>query len=406
MRFFSRKDNKPKMRGSFADGVTSLVNALVNKRQASQSNAVVSRKLTEAELRTIFRIGIMSRIFRVKTSYALNDTLAFESEEDKLFYKNHFATVVKRAAQFQLGFGRGAILIREKGSDLATPKRGTVPSTTTIRAFSGDLVNSSDVAFDIDSERYYKPVTYSMRGHYVHWTRVVDFTYYEPVEDDLPIYDYGGISESELIYEQLINDQIIERASAHVVEKNSTIFYKVAELKQRLEAKQEQPLIDYFSRLEDMRSIYGAGLLDVSDEVDAVSQTLTNLSEVNDMSLRRLAMITGIPVPLLIGENVRGLNSTGDTERQTFEDMIASYAGDYLIPNINSLMHKFGRGTVEYAGMKEKNPVAEIDREAKVIDNAVKLASIGEDFDSYLIKHGVTQQEEFDFDLGQGDIDG
>ena len=56
--------------------------------------------------------------------------------------------------------------------------------------------------------RYNQAQDYYVRGNKVDVSRVIDFTYVDPVDTDKGTYQYGGISEYELIYEQLINDGI------------------------------------------------------------------------------------------------------------------------------------------------------------------------------------------------------
>ena len=297
----------------FTDGLTNFLSNFANTRAATNSNAFVEKsRLGREQLRAIYKIGVTSKIFRVLSSYALNDTIVFDDAKDKGTFERKMKKAFKRAAIYQLGFGRGIIVINEKGADLSKP----APEKLNINrvkfdVFSGDETTPLDVSYDLSDERYYKPKRYQVRGYEFHWTRVIDLTYFEPVEYEKASYFYGGISLPELIYNQLINDSVIERASASIVEKNSTLFYKIKGFKQNLRNKQEKPMLDYFTKLENARSIYGAGLIDEEDAVESISQSLTNLKDADDISLRRLAMVTGIPLPMLIGENVKGLNSSG-----------------------------------------------------------------------------------------------
>ena len=388
----------------FADGLVDFLNTYANTRNVENTNSFRTDRIDEYELREIFKHGLASKIYRIKTGYALNETLTFDTVEDEEFYTTRLAAVVKRAAQFQLGFGRGIVMIHNRGGDLSEPLPEVIPEKALIlRAFSGDMINVGEVSFNLENDRDYKPLFYSVRGHRTHHSRIMDFSYYEPVEDDLSIYDYGGISEAELIYTQMINDGVVERATGAIVERNSTLFYKVKGFKQRLETKQHAPMLEYFRRLENSRSIYGAGLLDAEDEVISVAQNLTNLSEANDTTLRRLAMVTGIPLPMLIGENVKGLNSSGDTERQTFNDTITNYAQDYLLPVINSGMQRLGRGPVGWGGLQLNSPLERASFDEKILNNALRLAELGQDPQRYLEKHGVAEPDMFDDFFASGE---
>lgn len=379
----------------FTDGLINILSNLTNRRSATNANTFVSSKLSDEQLRAIYKSGLGSKIVKIKAGYALNDTLQFESPGDEEFYNKELAYDVLKAARFMVGFGRGIIVLYQHGDNLSHPFIPVDDRPIRRRVFSGDMVTTSDYETDFESDRYYKPKTFNVRGEQIHWSRVVDFTYYEPPEQDAANYNFGGVSEFEIIYPQLVNDAIVERASGSIVEKNATIFYKVAGFREACQLNKDKDILRYFGALEDARSIYGAGIIDNEDEAISLAQALTNLADVDNITLRRLAMVTGIPLAWLIGENVKGLNSTGDNERQIFQDMIETLEYEHLQEPINLLMKIYGRGAVEFKDNQGETALGRIEFETKVIDNAVKLHSMGEDYGEYLDRHDVTQRDDF-----------
>lgn len=378
----------------FTDGIINIVNQLANKRAATSTNVIVANKIDYSQLRAIYRTGLGSKIVRIKTGYALNDTLQFACEKDAEIYHKRLERAVKKAAKFMLGFGRGIILINERGADLKKPAACPLDlAKVKLDVFSGDMVTPGDVSIDLGDPRYQKPKYYSVRGKQFHWTRVIDFTYYLPTEQDLPTYDYGGISEFEMIHTQLINDGIVERASGTILEKNSTLFHKVKGFKEAVRCGDDDALIAYYAKVAELRSIYGDGLIDADDDVISVAQALTNLDSVDTITIRRLALVTSIPVPMLVGESVQGLNSTGAQERQSFQDMIEGLQFDYLIDPIADLCGKFGIEGVEFKDNQGGTATERVEFETKVIDNAIKLDSMGEDGRQYLIDHAVIKDD-------------
>jgi len=382
------------MSKDFNDGIASVVNELANERSAPATNQFVASRISRVEQRAMFRSGIGSKIVRLKSSYSLNDTLQFEKTLDEKFYNAHLAKHVKKAVRFMLGFGRGIILLNERGADLATPARNVSISNIKLDVFSGDMITAMDVVRDLSSDRYMKPLFYVVRGKPFHYTRVIDFTYVEPAEEDLPHYDYGGVSEFELIRAQLINDGVVERASATIIDKNSTVFHKITGWKEALETGQEEFIVKYMRQLAKLRSIYGDGIMDANDDVVTVTQALSNLAEVDQISLRRLAMVTGIPLALLVGENVKGLNSTGDNERASFQDMIEGLQSEYLQDPISQLCAEYGIMNVEFKENQGGTPETRIDFETKAIQNALLLAQMGEDHIAYLKEYGLSKGNE------------
>ena len=151
-----------------------------------------------------------------------------------------------------------------------------------------------------------------------------------------PMYNFGGISELELIRNEIVNDQIVQRAGSAIIEKNSTVFHKIKGFKEALAANRDRDLIKYYSALADLRSIYGDGIIDSEDDVVSVSQTLSDVADVSRLTLQRLAMVTGIPVPMLVGQAVEGLNSAG-TQEQTHSNGYL-IAPSFLIDPINELL--------------------------------------------------------------------
>lgn len=379
----------------FLDGLTNVVNQLANRRNAQTTNRVTRNRIDESELRELMVSGLGSKIIRLKSGYALNDTLEFSDKLDEAIYKRHLERHVRKAAKYMLGFGRGAIVVLEQGVSTSEPLRKTLEPGTRLAVLSGDIIKGTNVKLDLMSERYMKPDTYMARGVTFHHSRVIDFTYVEPAEEDAPNYDYGGVSEFELIYNQIINDGVVERASGAIVEKNATVFHKIKGFKESLEAGQDAELIQYYSTLAQLRSIYGDGIIDSEDDVISVAQALTNLADVDQITLRRLAMVTGIPLSVLVGENVKGLNSSGDQERQTFQDTIENLQFDYLLEPIQRLCKLFGIEGVEFAENQGGTALERLEYESRVVENAEKLWQMGEDYRAYLREREMLKADPF-----------
>ena len=380
---------------NFGDGLTDLLSSVTNMRSAQSRNVFNGKQLDEDTMRQVYKTGTFSKILRLKTGLALNNSIVFEKKEDEKIYKAKIEKAVKLACQYQLGFGRGIVVIHEKGAILSQPlKENWDGENYKLDVFSGDMVTVGEVDQDLSSMRYYKPRMYIVKGHPIHWTRVADFTYVEPVEYEKPNYRYGGISEAELIYGQLINDAVVERASATIIEKNSSLFYKIKGFKELVMSKKEEALLRYITVMENQRSISGAGIVDDEDEVMQVAQALTNLKEVNDVSKGRLAMVTGIPTNILMGDNNNGLNSNGDNDQKTLNDTIQAYQEQYVIDVLNSLLTRLKLDPVEFKETQARTPLENANYDKIVIGNAFQLAQMGEDFDSYLKDNGITNQSD------------
>jgi hypothetical protein len=390
----------------FRDGIINFRNRLANIRSGTSSNRIVSEKIDNSEIKGLLVSGIGSRIVRLKAGYALNDTLDFVSKDQEFKYKKHLARSVKEAAEACIGYGRGMILLNQRGADFSRPRRGNIDlSITKPVVFSGDLCMPLNVDNDLRSWRYGKPEGFRISQAEFHHSWLIDFTYFKPAADDANLYNYGGISEFQLIRNQIINDLIIERASSTIIEKNSTVYHKMEGLKSACQQGLEADLLKYFSAIADVRSIYGDGIIDKEDDVISVSQTLSNLADVNAISLRRLSMVSGIPLSFL-GDSVSGMNATGESDRMIFQDTIENFQDTCLIEPINELFAACGMQEVTFKENQGGSPLDRIKYDAIAIENAKKLFEIAGDHSKYLIEAGVTKPKEFDiFKLSDNEDD-
>ena len=386
------------MANKFTDGLMDVFSGLINKRNGVNRNVVQTRRLDDSELRTMYKTGLMSKIIRLKAGYSLNDTIQFDSTDDEKFYNDKLAKHVKKATKFMLGFGRGVIVLFNKDDDLSLPlkKANCDRHTLQLRVFSGDMVTATSPTLDLRSPRYYKPSVYIVNGQQVHWSRVIDMTYYEPPERDKDKYDYGGVSESELIYDQFVADGVVQRAASTIIDKASTFVYKIDGYKDAIAMKKDADIVKYISTCEDGRSIYGALVTDAKDSVETLTQSLADLDKVDNVTLRRLAMVTGLGMTVLIGEQASGLNSSGTSERQGFQDTIENLQSDYQLEPLNLIADIFGLGEISFKENQGQSAVERIDYEAKAVINAKALWEMGEDHETYLKNKDIVKQDDWE----------
>lgn len=382
---------------NFADGLIHIANELVNKRNPAMQNQIVAHKIQDSEIRALLRTGLGSKIIRLKSGYAMNDTLHFTDKSDKVMYESYLQTHAKKAVSMMLAYGRACLVIVEHGADLSKPRTESLEvDKVTLQVLTPDVITVSAVDRDLSSSRYMKPTTYNARGVTFHHSRVVDFTYVQPAEFDLPTYQWGGVSEFELIRAQIINDGIVERASGAIVEKNSVIWHKIAGFKESVRAGRDDEVVGYYSALESIKSIYGAGIADAEDDIISVAQALTNLDDVDNITLRRLAMVTGIPLSILVGENVQGLNASGDNERDSFQDTIDNLQSSHILAPLNECFGVFGMKPVTFKDNQAASALERIEYDTKAISNARMLWEMGEDYRKYLKDKEVIMHESFD----------
>ena len=172
------------------------------------------------------------------------------------------------------------------------------------------------------------------------------------------------------------------------------MFYRVKGFKDSLRNKQEADLLTYFSQLENLRSIYGAGIIDAEDETKVENQSLTNYAEVDTSSLRRVALASGIPLSWLVGEAVQGMNSSGKNEESIFWSMIQTLGNDYILPQVNDALEMMNMEPVEFSDQYQQTPLEKVQYDKVVLENAVMMQGLGMDYDDYIVEKEVIPKEE------------
>lgn len=381
------------------DGIKSFTNSLANTRNALKSNRIEHcEPISSEELNNIYKIGIANKIVRLKSISVFKEGFYSEDQKTADFVNKKMMREIKNATKWMLVFGRGIVVI-DDGSSFNEPLSKNINlNTVKIKSFSGYNLTATVInTTNPQKDRYCKPNIYHINGLSIHHSRVLDFTYIDPSFNDKPYYQFGGISEFELIYNQLINDQIVERSGASILEKNSTLFYRIKGFKDRLRNKQEGEVIKYISNMERVRSIYGAGILDQEDETKIENQSLSNLADVDLISLRRLSLVTGLTLSWLVGESVKGLNSTGENENQIFWNTIKALGQEYIEPVLNDgLINKLGLNEAYLVDQYQQNPLDKAQKESVILDNALKMQSLGIDYEDYLKSKGVVKESDLD----------
>ena len=112
-------------------------------------------------------------------------------------------------------------------------------------------------------------------------------------------------------------------------------------------------------------------------------------------------MVTGIPLSVLVGENVKGLNSSGDNERAVFQDTIENLQTDFIYDPVNLLLGKLGFDQVRFKENQGDTALSRIQYDKIAVDIAVQLTAIGEDGAKYLADKGVIKPDNWDSFFGE-----
>ena len=175
----------------------------------------------------------------------------------------------------------------------------------------------------------------------IHHSRVIRFT-----GRKLPFWEeqaetYWGASELEHVFDELGKRDNTSWNIASLVFQANLIVNKVSGLDQinsMGDPQMQSDLYNVKSAQNQMRSNQGMMLIGSEDEVQAIQYTFSGLNDIYESFMLDVAGASDIPVTRLFGRSPAGMNATGESDLQTYYDMVAQQQETVLKPKLNKLL--------------------------------------------------------------------
>lgn len=205
---------------------------------------------------------------------------------------------------------------------------------------------STELVDDINDPEYGLPAYYTITTNSaktirVDHSRVLRFTGREVPYLETLAETYWGISEIEVIYDELKKRDNTSWNIANLIFLANIRVLKQADLGQLLgmsdEASQAQ-LYNTMSAQNMLMSNMGLMLLDKDDDFAMHSYTFSGLDKVYENFMMDLSGAAEMPVTKLFGRSPAGLNATGDGDMQTYYDTTSQKQTSALRPVFNKLL--------------------------------------------------------------------
>ncbi|MDR0579773.1 MAG: DUF1073 domain-containing protein [Campylobacteraceae bacterium] len=386
------------------DGLLNLYNATYNRRVAANQFIISSsERLMPQEAKDYYKTGVGNKIVRKLTNSVYKNGFVFDNkEQEKIFFKKVFPDI-RKATYSMFAYGRGVVVIVENGKRLDEPlgEVNIMNDSVVIRSFDATVVQplakddrSVDVENNIFALDYLRPNKYQINNVLVDKSRVIDFTYVAPPDIELPLYQYGGISLFELIKDEIKNILLGRDGVGSAIHRSSIPVFAVEGLMDEALRGKEQVILKMIEDIMDKATFLNAIAVDKEGVVPStLSQTFTGIKDATDFLFRMVSFVTDIPLSELIGENVRGLNATGDNEVTSWNEGKENIQQNYLINPINRLNVKLGIEQIEFKSPEQIKLKERAEIDAIVLDNAAKMEMLGINPKLYLKGKGFDVNE-------------
>ncbi|MDU4960186.1 MAG: DUF1073 domain-containing protein [Sporomusaceae bacterium] len=249
------------------------------------------------------------------------------------------------AAGVMLLEGHGDVLHEPLELDAVMP--GTFKGLLILDRWSGIQPLSTELVTDLNDPDFGLPERYMIstdtlsRGVEVHHSRLVRFT-----GRDLPYWEkqqemYWGASEVEHVFDELRKRDNTSWNIASLVFNANLRVLKMKDLEQIFTTLDEQAVKDLYNVLQAqnwLMSNTGTQLLGASDDFQTFQYAFSGLDKVYENFMLDLAGAAETPVTKLFGRSPAGMNATGESDTQNYDDSIEEKQESHLRPPLDRVL--------------------------------------------------------------------
>lgn len=234
----------------------------------------------------------------------------------------------------QFGVAYALPIIDDPEWDLSQPfnldgvKKGSYKGLKIIDPFWMRPALTSKSAYDVSSMDFFVPDFYIIGNNQaIHKSHIIKIVYKEVPDILKPTYYYGGMSLTQMIYEQVfLAEQTSKEAPKLVQNKRLLIMSGPMD-----EAIRNTPRFeDKLKALLEARNNYGVYLTDINQTVQQIETSLMEFPELISTQYLLIAGIAEIPYTKFLGTTPKGFNATGEYEMKSYIQMLKSIQGQFM----------------------------------------------------------------------------
>jgi len=403
---FSRLLSDSEKRIIANDQLYSRNSSFANSLKATSTKTYRQAKLSKQDLLNYSRSYLMEAVINRRSSLALRDAVdTVNMSESDIAKLQSIMTEIITAFQYAQAMGRGILLLTGDNRDVSEPLlKGR---ELRVKAFSGYDISASESETDLNSADFGKPKRFMIQGKTVHNSRVIDFCYKQPTVTEAAMYEYGGISLTELVFDVLVPLLGTIDKLDSILNQLSFLVYRMADVN-----------IDGCNSEEEIRATVKASTISIREngimaiaggddhsqsDVFAISQNFSGIETIFRQLDYAFSIATGYPISSLVGEHLRGIGAATGAEDNQLSGLKKELQQDYLTEPMTKLFEVLELGDFKWKEAQSQSEAERIDNELKIAQTAAVIASVGGDAMSYLERNQMIDEAELD-DFSESDF--
>lgn len=265
-----------------------------------------------------------------------------KKEVEKVYKELDVKGAFNKAMKWARVFGGSVILIIIEGQELREElKLEQIPEGSLKNLIVLDRYNiiPNDINRDVMDENFGKPDTYTVvrGGQEVHHTRVIKFFGQMPTLAQAERNNFWGLSIFTKMWDPISESQQTSGSIATLVYESNIDVYRINGLNQLVAEGNDTLVVKRLKIAHEMKSMVNGIVLDKEDEYDKKTNSFTELGNIDDRFIQKVAGAAEIPVTRLVGTSPGGMNATGESDMRNYYDGIQSVQENVLRPRLDYL---------------------------------------------------------------------
>lgn len=277
--------------------------------------------------------------------------LELKNNLEEFISDNKIYKTLQLACVKALQFGGSYIFINTTDTNLEEPLYLNEKTTSFERFIDLKILEAWQVApasvnnFNPIDKDYMSPeLLYVIGGSTnIHRTRLIPIIFFEVPFLIKPLFNYLGISLTQLMKDYVSNADTIRQALSDLFLRFRSLVIKTSP--HNIKDNEYKERIKYSN--QTMNNL-GLLLLTQNEELQQLITPITGLDNIQSQAYELMVATSGIPATKLLGISPRGFNATGEHDLRNYYDNIASYQTNVVKPMIENILQyiitlKFGR---------------------------------------------------------------
>lgn len=191
------------------------------------------------------------------------------------------------------------------------------------------------------------------------------------------------------------------KLSISILSRISQGVLKIKNLMGAINAGKEDKIKKYVSEMDALRSVMNSLIIDSEDDFDLKNMTLTGYKDIIEQQQIAVSAVAKIPVTILFGRSPAGMNSTGESDMETYYAMLKRIQNTFLIKGFDKILkiitncseYKINNDNLYHIKFNELKIISEKDKAEIKNKDADTISKIANAFTS-LHELGVVDNDE------------